>query len=71
MPGRKIVGKVRFEPTSNAFSGIMVCLNAASNATFSSAKRLNFGLNFGPVLQSSGSNFGSGSDFGNTNKDRQ
>ena len=60
------LNKVRFEPSSNAFSEIIIYLNAASNATFSSAKWLNFELNFGPVLQSSGSNFGSGPDFGIT-----
>ena len=44
----------------------MVYLNAGSNIAFSSPEDLNFGLNFGPVLQSSRSNFGSGPDFGIT-----
>ena len=66
--------EVRFKPSSNAFSRNTVCLNAESNLVFGSAAHLNLGLNFGPVLQSSGSNFSSGPNFGNTRstkKERQ
>ena len=54
----KYEAKVQFKPSSNAFSRNTVCLNAESNLRFGSAAHLNLGLNFGPVLQSSGSNFG-------------
>ena len=60
--------EVQFKPSSNAFSRNTVCLNAELNLRFGSAVHLNLGLNFGPVLQSSGSNFGSGPNFGNTTK---
>ena len=60
--------EVQFKPSSNAFSRNTVCLNAELNLRFGSAVHLNLGLNFGPVLQSSGSNFGSGLNFGNTTK---
>ena len=60
--------EVQFKPSSNAFSRNTVCLNAESNLRFGSAAHLNLGLNFGPVLQSSGSNFGSGPNFGNTSR---
>ena len=58
--------EVQFKPSSNAFSRNMVCLNTESNLRFGSAAHLNLGLNFGPVLQSSGLNFGSGLNFSNT-----
>ena len=58
--------EVRFKPSSNTFSRNTVCLNTESNLAFGSAAHLNLGLNFGPVLQSSGSNFGSGLNFSNT-----
>ena len=59
--------EVQFKLSSNAFSGTMESMNTESNLAFSSAKNLNLGLNLGLVLQSSGSNFGSGLNFSNTN----
>ena len=58
--------KVQFKPSSKVFSRNTVFLNAELNLVFGSAAHLNLGLNFGLVLQSSGSNFGSGLNFGNT-----
>src|SRR5271168_5184627 len=58
--------RFKFEPGSNRFSEIDVWLNLELNFRFGSAKVLNFELNFGPVLRSSGSNFGSGPNFGIT-----
>jgi hypothetical protein len=59
----KVCGPLRqvqfkFKPGSNRFSEIDVWLNLGLNFRSGSAKVLNFELNFGPVLRSSGSNFG-------------
>ena len=53
------------------FSRNTVCLNAESNLRFGSAAHLNLGLNFGLVLQSSGSNFSSEPNFSNTTKENE
>src|ERR1700678_12862 len=58
--------RFKFEPGSNRFREIDVWLNLELDFRFGSAKVLNFELNFGPVLRSSGSNFGSGPNFGIT-----
>jgi hypothetical protein len=57
--------RFKFEPGSlNGFSEIDVRLNLGLNFRSGSGKVLNFELNFGPVLRSSGSNFGSGPNLG-------
>ena len=52
---------------SNPVRTSSILLNPELNFRSGSAEVLNFELDFGPVLKSSGSNFGSGLNFGNTN----
>jgi len=62
----KVTGKVRSEPSSNAFSRLSHALNAELNKKFGCLEALNLELNIGQVLTGSGSNRGSGPNLGIT-----
>jgi hypothetical protein len=56
---QQLTGSVQFKLSSLWFSNFVLFLNSEPDLWFSSVKPSNFGLNFGPVWESSGSNFGS------------
>jgi hypothetical protein len=63
--------KVRFEPGSARFRDFELCLNLEPNLRSGSTSHPNLGPNFGPVLKSSGSNFGSELDCGIPNNNAE
>ena len=65
----KVTGKVRSEPSSNAFSCLSHALNAELNKKFGCLEALNLELNISQVLTGSGSNHGSGPNLGITTCD--
>ena len=66
-----IDGQVRFEPVLTGSNKLSCCLNLRLDRRSGSALPLNLGPDLGPVLQSSGSNFGSGPNRGITNADEK
>ena len=63
-----IDGQVRFEPVLTGSGKLSYCLNLRLDRRFGPALPLNLGPDLGPVLQSSGSNFGSGPNHGITTR---